>query len=133
MMININSSTNSYKKLIKPMPKTDDSQLHEALELLNSPSSEVFVGELEQTIEQALIKAKAEKEALVESAITLTGSELKQLAQLLSSIFKKNLKLNLKIKPALIAGFRVSVGDWKLDATLLQQLNLLRENLGGRR
>lgn len=115
------------------MSKTQDNHLHEAIELLNSDKGELFVGELEQTIGEALIKAKAEKEALVESAVTLTDSELKQLAQLLSSIFKKNLKLNLKIKPALIGGFRVIVGDWKLDATLREQLNLLRETLGGRR
>lgn len=106
-------------------------KLNEAVNLLNSNSSEAFINELELTISDALARAKGEKLAIIESSVPIKLEEKKKIEMILSQIFKNQINTYYETKPALLGGFKITVGDWKLDASLLNQLNLLKETLGG--
>ena len=106
-------------------------KLNEAVKLLNSQSSEAFVNELELTISDALAKAKGEKLAKIESSVPMNPEEKQKVDNILMNIFKNKINSYYETKPALLGGFKITVGDWKLDASILNQLNLLKTNLGG--
>lgn len=65
----------------------------------------------------------------VESAIELDDTQLNDLKQLLETKLKKNVELDVKVKPELMAGIRVRTKDLVLDNSLLSRLNGLKETL----
>lgn len=106
-------------------------KLNEAVSLLNSEASDAFINELESKITEALEIAKGEKLAKIESAVQLNLKEKQELESILNKLFKKQLKTIYEVKANLLGGFKIAVGDWKLDASLITQLNLLKANIGG--
>jgi ATP synthase F1 delta subunit len=65
--------------------------------------------------------------ARVESAISLNEEEKEKLRSRLKAFLGSEVLLEEKIKPSLIGGFRVFVGDKLLDETILHKLNELRK------
>lgn len=98
---------------------------------MNSEKSSIFLSELENSVKDALIKTRGEKEARVESAINLNDDEKNKIDKLLEKVLKRRIKTLFNIKPGLLGGFRIRVGDWRLDATLIHQLNVMKKTLGG--
>jgi len=69
--------------------------------------------------------------AEVESAIDLNETEKLKMEKALAAIFGKSLTVSYQINHVLLGGFKITVGDWKFDATLVQQLDVMRMQLGG--
>ena len=111
------------------MKKASDRALHYALELMSSPQGEVFKSELEAQIAEAVAKTRGEESGRVESAIELSREERERLEQTLNKILKRRVDLSYGLNRKLLGGLRVTVGDWKLDATLATQLVEMRQRL----
>lgn len=99
---------------------------------MNSEVKDVFVDELQTSIEHAITKAKGEQHAVIESGTQLRTGEKQRLETFLAKVLKRKVNTTYAVKPTLLAGFRVTVGDWKLDGTLLYQLEKMRDTIGGR-
>ncbi len=107
------------------MQKTD-LNIQDTLKLIDE--SDEFASELATAIEESVI-AHHKHTAYIESAIHLSESEIEQIKKVLKTRFKKDLILEFRVNPHLLGGFRVTVGDWKLDATLLVGLEQMRQQI----
>ena len=108
--------------------RNDNHKLQEALELMNSETQPVFIEDLNESIQRAVEKAKSNKVAVVESVSPFTTSEKKRLEDILNIVLKRKVKVNYLIKPSLLGGFRVTVGDWKLDGTVIYHLEKIKSS-----
>ena len=111
------------------MAKNKRHQLEEAASFVDSEANESFINELQMTIAEAVEKAKGETMAGIESQVEFSQEEKSLLSEILTNIFKKQLDIRYTVKRTLLGGFKISVGDWKLDATLSYQLNLMTKTL----
>lgn len=112
------------------MRNDNNKKLQEALALMSSEVHHVFVDDLSESIDRAIEKARGEKAALVESVTPFIPEEKQKLENILVNILKRRIRINYSLKPNLLGGFRVSVGDWKLDGTLANQLNKIKSQFG---
>ncbi len=112
------------------MRNDNNRKLQEALTLMNSEVHQVFIDDLKESVDRAIEKARGEKAALVESVTSFTPEEKQKLENILVTILKRRIRVNYSLKPNLLGGFRVSVGDWKLDGTLANQLNKIKSKFG---
>lgn len=112
------------------MQKDHKLKLSQALNLIDSDSRGLFVDELSEKIGEAVDTARG-KTALVQSAVDLNTAEKDRITILLQKILQRELTINFRTNPGLLGGFSITVGDWKLDASLSNQLNILKETLGG--
>ncbi len=110
------------------MARDHKTKLTQALKLIDSDSRGLFVEELSQKIGEVVDNARA-KTALVQSAVELTTDEQRRIENLLKKILQRQLDIDYRVTPAVIGGFAISVGDWKLDASLKTQLENLKESL----
>ncbi|WP_018132966.1 F0F1 ATP synthase subunit delta [Effusibacillus pohliae] len=67
--------------------------------------------------------------AHIETAVALSADDLKQLAEKLGAACGKQLDLTASVKPELIAGARLKVGDRVIDATVQGQLERFGQSL----
>lgn len=67
--------------------------------------------------------------AYITSAQELTIEQQGQLAQILTALADRNVSIELRIDPALVAGIRVRLGDLVMDNSLAGQLEELREQV----
>ena len=111
---------------------TNQKQINEALTLMNSEVKDVFVDELQASIAHAIAKAKGEQHAVIESGTQLRSEEKQKLETFLTKILKRKVNTAYAVKSSLLAGFKVTVGDWKLDGTLIYQLEKMRDIIGGK-
>ncbi|MBI4058598.1 F0F1 ATP synthase subunit delta [Candidatus Gottesmanbacteria bacterium] len=111
--------------------KSNGEHLAEALTLVKSEKGEVFAQQLEAAVEDALIKTKGEKLGVVESAVVLTDEEKRKIQTVLERIIQRKLEIQFATFPKLLGGFKITIGDWKLDATILNQLEMLKEQVTG--
>jgi F0F1-type ATP synthase delta subunit len=121
----------SWSVLREDMKKNNTKQINEALDLLNSEVKDVFVDDLQLSIERAIDKAKGKANALIESAVVLSGPEKAKVEKLITEILKRTVEVTYGVKPTLLGGIKISVGDWKLDATLLHQIETMKNIFGG--
>ncbi len=82
-------------------------------------TAEEFLAMLD--VKRNLVRAK------VSSATALTADEQKQLQAKLEALTGKNVSAGFTIDPALRGGFVARIGDRMVDASLLHQLEMLRE------
>jgi len=111
------------------MPKNPDS-VAKALRLLGEKNNDAVATQLKEGIDNAVAKITADS-AEVETVAELTDKEKLKFEQILSDIFGKSLSVFYRVNHSLLGGFKVSVGDWKFDATLISQLSSMRKTLGG--
>lgn len=67
--------------------------------------------------------------AKVISAIGLTTQQKEALRDALFNLFKLNLPIVNIVDKKIIGGFTVYVGDWQLDASILQELRRIKNKL----
>ena len=65
----------------------------------------------------------------VTSVVVLSSMQMENIRKLLPSSTPKNLPIVNKIDKRLLGGFTVSVNDWFLDASLIYQLETLKDSL----
>lgn len=107
--------------------KSDNKELQEALTFMSSGKSELFVDELKFAVKDALSKAKGEKNAHVQSAVTLTSTEKQELEKVITTVLGHEVRFMYETNKGLLGGFKVKIGDWKLDGTLVHQLEYLKQ------
>lgn len=66
--------------------------------------------------------AKAEHQAKVESAVTLTPPETVALSRMLSKIAGHEVNITSSVNPSLVGGLRITMGDWVMDASIRNEL-----------
>ena len=69
------------------------------------------------------------EEVMVESATTLSESQIKALKEMLEKKLNKKIELAIKVDSSLIAGLRVRAQDIVLDNTLVAKLDRMKEKL----
>lgn len=69
--------------------------------------------------------------ATVSAARPLTETQFSRLQSGLNALYGRELKVNLKVDPALIGGIRIQVGDEVVDASVLARLGQLHRQLAG--
>ena len=67
--------------------------------------------------------------ATIETAFPLQGNELTELTAALEKRFGKKIEATVEVKPELIGGARVTVGDTVIDATVQEQLRAMAAQL----
>ena len=71
----------------------------------------------------------SQSEIIVTSVVVLSSMQMENIRKLLPSSTPKNLPIVNKIDKRLLGGFTVSVNDWFLDASLIYQLETLKDSL----
>jgi len=69
--------------------------------------------------------------ATVSIARPLTETQFSRLQAGLNALYGRELKINLKVDPALIGGIRIQVGDEVVDASVVARLSQLHRQLAG--
>lgn len=81
---------------------------------------------LEKSVVDAIHLAKGTSHAQVESAVELTPEEKNKLAEFLTNSLHHEVGITYKVDPHLLGGIKIEVGDWKIDGTLVHQLDTMR-------
>ncbi len=106
--------------------------IDDALSLMDSDQGDAFIMEFNKSLISAVERTRGIYMAKVESAVALEESEKALFSALIHQIFKSNITISFLTKAELLAGFRIIVGDWKLDASVQTQLNQMRKVLSER-
>lgn len=111
------------------MKKDHSASVSKALRIIDSPTGIYFKDILEQKIHEAVQTSQGENFGNVISSVRLTDTQKNTFKKDLFDIFKREIELEFTVNKDLIAGFKIAVGDWKLDTSLNQQLNNLVKSL----
>lgn len=106
------------------MVKNDDPALSEALKLLDQDPA--FAEKLKGSIDDLVFETESFR-GEIEVAVSVTKDEATQLSNVFEHMLGKKLQLEFRVRPELLGGFRVKIGDWKYDASLLGQLEAMKE------
>jgi ATP synthase F1 delta subunit len=71
-------------------------------------------------------QARRERRAHIESAVTLTAEEQSELAHTLERATGHPVELELTVNPELIAGYKIRMADWVVDASFAGQLEQMK-------
>ena len=85
--------------------------------------------ELPEAFHRCLLRARGAVEGVVESPRPLDTAQVATLARALSGALSKDVQLEPRVRPELIAGARVIVDNKLLDGSALGRLESLRERL----
>ncbi|MEE2521470.1 F0F1 ATP synthase subunit delta [Pseudarthrobacter sp. J75] len=79
----------------------------------------------------AQLAAKRQQRWIATVSVTrpLTATQLDRLQSALNALYRRELKINVTVDPALIGGIRVQVGDEVLDASVVARLGELNRQL----
>jgi len=113
------------------MQKNKKKNISEAINLINSDLGDIFITEIENSIGSAIEKAQGKQYALIESAVVLNNEEKLRIEKVLVQLLKKEIKIVYRLKPSLLAGLYLKVGDWVIDGSLSYQIDKLKETIGG--
>lgn len=69
--------------------------------------------------------AKREHQATVESTVKLTSLEIQSIARILSTIAGHEVSLTSSVNTSLIGGIRVTMADWVMDMSVVNELRLM--------
>ncbi len=67
--------------------------------------------------------------AVVESAVELTSEEQAALTEKLAKVTEREVKLTCVVKPAVIGGLIVRIGDKVIDGSVKSRLDIMKDNL----
>ena len=98
------------------------------IELLNEHQLATVEDEFFSKLTQ-LVHREGPKKAIITSAIPLTNSEKARIRKMLTVITGHNLETDFYVQESVLGGFRINVGDWKLDATLASQLGAIQHHI----
>ena len=67
--------------------------------------------------------------ARIQSSVALTAKQIQDLETTLSQLFHRAIAVHNEVRPGLIAGLFIRIGDKVIDTSLKTKLELLRESL----
>jgi F-type H+-transporting ATPase subunit delta len=85
-----------------------------------------IIGNIHGAFEELCLEESALVEALVTSARALTSDQKNQIKASLKTKFTQDVELICEEDPSLIAGLRISVGDWVFDNSLKGRFERLK-------
>ncbi|MFZ3101436.1 MAG: F0F1 ATP synthase subunit delta [Desulfitobacteriaceae bacterium] len=114
--------------------KIFEGQISETLQnflfLLIDRRRQNFLKPIQQEFARMSDEARQLVEAKVVSATPLSDSQVERLKEKLVRLTGKNIRLVSELRPELIGGALVQVGDRVIDGSVAHSLNRMRENLG---
>lgn len=80
-------------------------------------------------LDEAVGKSDERKKIVITSAVPLSKDQIQSIKSIISRFLKRDVPAINTVDKDLIAGFSVRVGDFFLDATLLSELNAVKQTL----
>lgn len=74
-------------------------------------------------------QTKKEKIAKVESSVSLTIQEKEDIENMLRRLLGRDIEVQCVVKPEILGGLRIQVGDWVADTTLANELTQMAQEL----
>lgn len=99
------------------------------LDYLKQEGQEELLPAVTYDLQETVSKSRQADTILVESPIPMDSQQVKSLQSILKKKFQIELPIENKVNKKLVAGFTVTVGDWFLDASILTQLQKLKQIL----
>lgn len=99
------------------------------LDFLEETGQTRLLPEVTQELERLLTEGEKVAEIRVTTVVPLTEAQKESLNRLLSNFLKVDLPLVNKIDKNLLGGLTIKLGDWFLDASLVQELKYLKKTL----
>ncbi len=96
------------------------------IELLDEQQLEAVEEEFLSSLTQ-LVHREGAREAVITSAVPLTNSEKARMRKILTVVTGHDLEMDFRVQESVLGGFRIKIGDWKLDATLTSQLGAIQQ------
>lgn len=85
--------------------------------------------QIQQMFESLKDAAEGVAKATIETAFAFEGNELSELTAALEKRFGRKIEATVSVKPELIGGARVTVGDTVIDASVQEQLRAMAAQL----
>jgi|GEM_PF-947342 len=118
---------------ITAVEKVFGDQLHplttRVLYILFERGRSTYISAIAQRFSQLVDEAEGKLSVTVETAKNLSADEASELDAKLSTALSKEIHAKVEVNSALLAGYRVRVGNRVLDATLLAGLNQFSDTL----
>jgi F-type H+-transporting ATPase subunit delta len=115
---------------MKPLSKDARGFVDSVVKYINKDGKSVIA---EQNVRTLLTKVsnedKKQNQAFVESAVALSDAEKSEIEKIVIHLVGHEIKLETSVRPSLIGGIRITVGDWILDTSLKTQLDDLKSTL----
>lgn len=99
------------------------------LEIFAKEKNTTFIEEIAKEYHQLLKKEFPGEIAYVKTAVALTSEEEAILSERLASVFGRYYRLEIEVKPELIGGLVVEIGDSVLDESVLGKIKELEQHL----
>lgn len=106
-----------------------DPVVYRFLNILFERNRSAYVVAVAARFRQLAEESKGRVSVLIESAQALTDAGMQELKNKLATQLQKEINAEVKVNPALIAGYRVKVGNRVMDATILGALTQFRNRL----
>jgi F-type H+-transporting ATPase subunit delta len=93
--------------------------------LAGDSRSEDSVPKVSELFRKVTARALKEKTAHVETAVQLNSLQVSRLSKVLEELTGHGVELHMTVNPVLVAGFRITVGDWVVDTSFSGQLEAM--------
>lgn len=129
-MLHPHISLNNKKAVMdKLMGESFDEITRKFFHLLVDRKRESFLPFIQQEFSRLADEARQVVEAKVSSAVELNTSQLDGLKKSIGQVVKKDVRLISDVRPELIGGVRIQIGDSLMDGTIVHALEKMRGEL----
>lgn len=91
--------------------------------------SQTMVPKIQELLGKVTDQAKKEKVAHLDTSVLLSGQEKTAIGKALAKIVGHEVGLECAVKPNLLGGLKIQIGDWVLDRTISSQLQQMASML----
>lgn len=99
------------------------------LEVIKSKKQENLLPEVTDELKKISDREKTDKKAVVWSVIPLTQGHLSQINKIVFNYTGINCNAINKIDTSLLGGFKITIGDWIMDASINCDINNIQKVL----
>lgn len=99
------------------------------LEFLSETGRQSLLSDVAESLDELASKTRKAEKIEVTSVVSLKPDQEAIIKKVIQKTLNLDLPLKNNINKTLIGGFTLRVGDWFMDASLLYELNKLKQNL----